>query len=127
MSEDGLSGAVRFLGYRTDVAAPVKRADVFVLASRHEGLPRVVMEAMACARPVVATNVRGSRDLVRDGESGLLVPLGRPEPLAEALLRLIGDRALARRMGAAGREMAQEYALPRVLAEMDAIYRRFLR
>ncbi len=126
VSEDGLSGSVRFLGYRTDVPRLLNRADVFVLASQREGLPRVVMEAMACARPVVATNVRGSRDLVRDGESGLLVPLGRPEPLAEALLRLIGDRALARRMGAAGREMAQEYALPRVLAEMDDIYRRFL-
>jgi glycosyltransferase involved in cell wall biosynthesis len=75
---------------------------------------------------VVATDVRGSRDLVRDGESGLLVPLDRPDLLAEALMRLLGDRALARRMGAAGQSMVQAYSLERVLGEMDAIYSRFL-
>ena len=102
VSREGLSGSVRLLGYRTDVPRLLNRADVFVLASQREGLPRVVMEAMACARPVVATDVRGSRDLVRDGENGLLVPPGRPDLLAEVLLRLLGDRELAGRMGAAG-------------------------
>jgi glycosyltransferase involved in cell wall biosynthesis len=118
-------GSIRMLGYRIDIPDLLELSDMIVLTSRHEGLPRVVMEAMAAARPVVATDVRGSRDLVRDGESGLLVPLGRPALLADALLRLLGYRALARRMGAAGREMIQEYALDRVLREMDAVYSRF--
>ena len=119
-------GSIRMLGYRTDVPGLLALADIVVLDSRHEGLPRVIMEAMACGRPVVATDVRGSRDLVRDGENGLLVPPGRPELLSEALLRLLGDRALACRMGAAGRKIVQKYALPRVLTEMDAIYCRYL-
>ncbi len=120
-------GSIRMLGYRTDVPDLLAIADVVVLASRQEGLPRVVMEAMAAAKPVVATDVRGNRDLVRNGKSGLLVPLERPDLLAQALLRLIGDRAWPTEMGAAGREMIREYALERVLQEMDAVYRRFLR
>jgi glycosyltransferase involved in cell wall biosynthesis len=119
-------GSIRMLGYRTDIPSLLALSDLVVLTSRHEGLPRVIMEAMAAARPVVATDVRGSRDLVRDGESGLLVPLDRPDLLAEALMRLLGDRALARRMGAAGQSMVQAYSLERVLGEMDAIYSRFL-
>ena len=119
-------GSIRMLGYRNDVPELLALSNVVVLASRHEGLPRVVMEAMAAAKPVVATDVRGSRDLVRNGKSGLLVPLERPDLLAEALLRLLEDRAMARRMGTAGQELIQEYALERVLQEMDAIYHRFL-
>jgi glycosyltransferase involved in cell wall biosynthesis len=120
-------GSIRMLGYRADIPDLLAVSDVVVLASRHEGLPRVIMEAMAAGKPVVATDVRGSRDLVRDGKSGLLAPLERPDLLAKALLRLLGDRALACRMGTAGRELIQEYGLERVLQEMDAIYRRYLR
>ena len=121
-----LGDSVRFLGYRNDVPELLALSDLLVLTSRREGLPRVVMEAMAAARPVVATDVRGSRDLVRNGKSGLLVPLGRPDRLAEALLALLSDRTLASEMGAAGRELIQEYSLERVLREMDAIYHRYL-
>ena len=119
-------GSIRMLGYRNDVPELLALSDLVVLASRHEGLPRVVMEAMAAAKPVVATAVRGSRDLVRNGKSGLLVPLERPDLLAEALLRLLGDRTLACEMGAAGRELMREYSLERVLREMDVIYHQYL-
>jgi glycosyltransferase involved in cell wall biosynthesis len=119
-------GSIRMLGYRNDVPELLALSDLVVLASWHEGLPRVVMEAMAAAKPVVATAVRGSRDLVRNGKSGLLVPLERPDLLAEALLRLLGDRTLACEMGAAGRELMREYSLERVLREMDVIYHRYL-
>jgi glycosyltransferase involved in cell wall biosynthesis len=119
-------GSIRMLGYRDDVPDLLALSDIVVLTSRHEGLPRVVMEAMAAARPVVATDVRGSRDIVRDGESGLLVPLGRLDRLADALLVLLSDRTLASEMGAAGRELIQEYSLERVLREMDAIYHQYL-
>jgi glycosyltransferase involved in cell wall biosynthesis len=119
-------GSIRMLGYRSDVPDLLACSDIAVLTSRHEGLPRVVMETMAAGRPVVATNVRGSRDLVRDGENGFLVPLDKPGRLAEAMLRLLKNPPLAKEMGAAGREMIGEYALERVLREMDDIYGRFL-
>ncbi|MBC7292914.1 MAG: glycosyltransferase family 4 protein, partial [Thermoleophilia bacterium] len=69
---------VRFLGFREDVPRLLQATDIFVLPSRREGLPRSVMEAMAAGKPVVATDVRGNRDLVRDGENGFLVPLDDP-------------------------------------------------
>jgi len=117
---------VRFLGFRRDVPAVLAATDVFVLPSTREGLPRSVLEAMAAGLPVVATDVRGNRDLVEDGGNGLLVRVGDVQGLAEALLRLARDPELRRRMGAAGRDKVTDYSLDRVLDEMAAIYRRFL-
>lgn len=117
---------VRFLGFRRDVPTILQASDVLVLVSRHEGLPRSVLEAMAAGLPVVATDVRGNRDLVEDGVNGLLVRVGDVQGLAEALLRLARDPELRRRMGAAGRDKVTDYSLDRVLDEMAAIYRRFL-
>ena len=83
------------------------RAAVVVCPSRREGFGVTCLEAMAHARPVVATNVGGLRDLVVDGETGLLVPPRDPRALRAAVERLLGDRELRRRLGAAGRERAQ--------------------
>lgn len=118
---------VRFLGYREDVPEVLAAADVFVLASRREGLPRAVMEAMAAGKPIVVTNVRGSRDLVAHGETGYLVSLGDEKALATALTKLLEDCDLARRMGEAGRKRIAPYALENVLAEMQMVYSRFLK
>ena len=117
---------VRFLGFRCDVPQILAGSDVFVLPSRREGLPRSVLEAMATGLPVVATDVRGNRDLVEDGVNGFLVQVGDVDGLAHALLRLLGDQDLRKRMGQAGREKAQAYSLARVLEEMAAVYRRYL-
>jgi glycosyltransferase involved in cell wall biosynthesis len=84
------------------------------------------MEAMAAGKPVVATNARGSRDLVEHGVTGLLVELGDVDGFAQALLQLIRDPELRRRMGEASRAKIQDYDLSRVLAEMAAIYGRYL-
>ena len=97
---------VRRLGYRADVAAVLAAADIFVLPSQFEGLPMSVIEAMLTALPVVATNIRGPREQVIDGETGLLVPPGDIPALANALRRLVQDAAQRRRMGAAGRDLA---------------------
>ena len=89
----------------TDVADIWRRADIFVLASRGgEGLPRALIEAAACGRPLVVTDVPGNRDFVRDGVEGLLVPPDDPARLAEALARLASDADLRRRMGMAARQ-----------------------
>ncbi|MFL1462618.1 glycosyltransferase family 4 protein [Roseococcus sp. DSY-14] len=97
---------LRPLGYRHDVARLLRGADLFCLPSHFEGLPMSIIEAMLSGLPVVATDIRGPRELVRPDETGLLVPPGAVAPLAAALERLAGDAALRARMGAAGRDRA---------------------
>jgi glycosyltransferase involved in cell wall biosynthesis len=117
---------VHFLGFRGDVPQLLQSADIFVLPSRREGLPRSIMEAMAAGKPVVATDVRGNRDLVGNGVTGILVKLGDVVGLAQAILQLIHDPELRLRMGEAGREKMQAYSLDHVIKEMSEIYARYL-
>jgi glycosyltransferase involved in cell wall biosynthesis len=122
----GMGEAVRFLGHRDDVAALLQAADVFVLASRNEALPLSIIEAMAAARPVVATRVGSVEDLVRDGREGLVVPAGDAAALAAAMERLAGDGALRRRMGAAGasraaRRFSREALVGKALRILDNV------
>jgi glycosyltransferase involved in cell wall biosynthesis len=109
--ELGLAGRVRFAGERDDVAALLPTFDVFVLSSREEGIPNALLEAMAAARPVVATAVGGTPEVVHAGETGWLVPPGEPAALAAAL-----DEALVHPGEAVRRGLAARQA---VLATMD--------
>jgi len=104
----GLDGAVRFAGFRADAPAALQELDVLVLPSWIEGLPLVVLEAMAQGTPVVATAVGGTPEAVVDGETGLLVPPRDPAALSTALERLLGDPDLRRRLGEAGRARVRE-------------------
>jgi glycosyltransferase involved in cell wall biosynthesis len=104
----GLTEHVRLAGDRRDVPAQLAAADVFVLSSASEGMPVSVLEAMAAGLPVVASRVGGVPELVAEGESGLLVDPGEPDELAAALLRLVQDPELRRRLGAAGRARAEQ-------------------
>jgi glycosyltransferase involved in cell wall biosynthesis len=106
--ELGIGDRVRFLGRRDDVPALLAAADALVLPSSIEGLPLVVLEAMAAGRPVVATSVGGTPEAVVDGETGLLVPPGDIEALAHAIDALLGDPELARRLGEAGGRRVRE-------------------
>jgi len=101
-ADPALAARIRLLGYRDDVADLLRAADIFTLPSHREGMPRSIVEAMLTALPVVATDVRGSREEVIQGETGLLVPVADPAALAGALARLAGDAELRARMGAAG-------------------------
>ncbi|MEO3470987.1 glycosyltransferase family 4 protein [Roseomonas sp. CAU 1739] len=94
------------LGYRHDIAAILAASDVFCLPSHFEGLPMSIIEAMLTGLPVVATDIRGPREQVRDGQTGYLVPPMADAPLAQALSRLAEDPAQRGRMGAAGRALA---------------------
>lgn len=122
----GLGGRVVFGGYRPDADALLAEFDVFVLPSWIEGLPLVVLEAMAQKTPVVATPVGGTPEVVNDGETGLLVPPRDPDALADTIRALLDDPERARRMGEAGYTrvsslfVAGEMAT-RVLAVYDAI------
>ncbi|MBY0396427.1 MAG: glycosyltransferase family 4 protein, partial [Thermoleophilia bacterium] len=106
----GVADRVRFVGKvpHDDVGWWMAAGDVFVLPSLSEGLPTVVCEAMNCGRPVVATAVDGTPEIVRDGETGLLVPPSDARALADALARLVDDPALAARMGARALEIGRE-------------------
>jgi glycosyltransferase involved in cell wall biosynthesis len=100
---------------------------VFVLPSLYESFGYVTLEAMALSRPVVATRVAGSRDLVRDGESGLLVEPGDDRALGDAVLRLLSDRALAAKFGAAGAARAEYFTRSRMATAIASLYGHILR
>ena len=100
----GVAGAVHLVGHRSDARMLLDAADVFVLPSRHEGMPLVLLEAMDAGLPVVATRVIGSEEVVVDGETGLLVRPRDPAALEHALSRLLADPALRASFGQAGRQ-----------------------
>jgi glycosyltransferase involved in cell wall biosynthesis len=102
----GLQERVRFLGIRADVAEILNASDVFVLSSLWEGNPMSVMEAMAAGLPVVSTAVGGVPELVREGETGLLVPSEDAAALAQAMQALVDDPVRRQAMGAAARQHA---------------------
>jgi glycosyltransferase involved in cell wall biosynthesis len=105
----GLNAVVRLLGQRGDIAELLAGADAYVSPSLSEGAPVTHLEAMAAGAPVVATGVGGVPEIISDGENGLLVPAGQHEPLADALIRLLGDDELARRLADRGRETVREF------------------
>lgn len=117
-------GVVEFLGQRSDVLELNQAAAVVVLASTQgEGIPRALLEGAACGAPMVATDVPGCRDVVIDGENGLLVPAAAPQQLAAAILRLLQDDVWRQRMGQAARERVESvYSDQQVIAQTCAIY-----
>ena len=118
-----VDGAVRWLGVRSDMPRLLAACDVVALASDWEGFGLALLEAMAAARPVVATSVGGVPEVVSDGETGLLVPAGDMFGLAEALARLLRVDADRERMGAAAARRAREtFALDRMRAATQAVY-----
>jgi glycosyltransferase involved in cell wall biosynthesis len=93
---------------RSDIPQLLAAMDLFTLPSWREGMPRTIIEAMMMALPVVATDIRGSREEVVDGETGLLVPLRNPKALAKAIESLYKDREKSKTMGKASRNRALE-------------------
>lgn len=121
--ERGLEGAFTLLGQRRDVPEVIAALDVFAMPSLWEGLPYVVLEAMAAGKPVVASDVNGNRDLVADGETGLLVPPQQPDALAAAILRLLADPPLAAALAARGREQVlARFSIDSMLARYGALF-----
>lgn len=108
----GLDDAVILAGYRRDIPDVLAALDVFAMPSLWEGMPYGVLEAMASSKPVIASDVNGCRDLVSNGETGLLVPPRDPRALASALEQVLSDRDLAARLAIAGRALVRrEYSL----------------
>jgi glycosyltransferase involved in cell wall biosynthesis len=104
--ELGIADSVHFLGHLNPIQKAIERSAVVVVPSMGEGFGMVALEAMERARPVIAAEVGGLGELVRDGETGMLVAPGESEPLRDAILHLAGNLELAQRMGTAGRRRA---------------------
>lgn len=121
--ELGVADRVDFAGYRADAAELMGRAALVVLPSWTEGLPMTLLEAMARRRPVVATPVGGTPEVVADGETGVLVPARDPAALADAIAALLRDPARRRRLGDAGRaRVAAQFTLERTAGRILDLY-----
>jgi glycosyltransferase involved in cell wall biosynthesis len=119
----GLRPYVAFLGHRPDARTLFGTLDVFLLTSRFEGLPYSAIEALAAGTPVVATDVSGTRDVVRPDASGLLAPAGDIEALAASVVRLLDDVSLRRRLGDTGRnDVLGRFSVERMVDSTAALY-----
>jgi glycosyltransferase involved in cell wall biosynthesis len=124
----GLEGAVRMIGFRRDVPEVMAALDVLVLPStRSEAASQVIPQALAVGTPVIATDVGGSRELVRDGDTGRLVRAGDPTVLAAAILDCLTDRGGARAMARRGQALVRErHSLDAAMTRTMAVYRELL-
>jgi glycosyltransferase involved in cell wall biosynthesis len=122
------TGAVEWWGQRSDPEAVLAQSTVVVLPSYREGLPKVLLEAAACGRPMIATDVPGCREVVERGVTGLLVPARDADGLARAILQLLADPETARQMGRRARELAErEFSIEAVARLTLDVYDELLR
>ena len=121
--ENGLRDRVIWLGEQTDVPGWLAAADLFVHTADFEGMPNAVMEAMSTGLPVIASAVDGTRDLIEDGRSGLLVPSGDAEAFAAAITRVMDDEELAHTLGQeAHRVITEKFTLDRMIQSYDQLF-----
>ena len=123
IDEYGLQDRIRLQGFTEDFPGALAGADMFVLSSLTEGLPVVVLEAMAAGVPVVATDAGGTREVVVDDVTGLLVPLDDPKALAEALVRVASENPLRERLGKGGFELvSSQFTFDRQARQYEDLY-----
>jgi glycosyltransferase involved in cell wall biosynthesis len=126
-AELGVAERCRFVGFRRDIADWYSAFDAFLMTSENEGTPVAAIEALASARPVVATDAGGTRTVVEHGRSGFLAPVGDTDELATRLAELARDRTLASRLGAFGSEdVRRRFTVERMEREVQALYHREL-
>lgn len=123
----GLENAVLFTGFQMDVSEIIATFDVAVLPSFFEGMGRVLLEAMAMEKPVVASKVGGIPDIVEDGVDGVLVKPGKAHELAAAIDRILSDKNLAESLGVAGRnKIKEQFSAQHMVESIEALYRDLL-
>ncbi len=114
---------VIFTGTRGDIYDIIPSMDVFVLSSLNEGLGRVLLEAMAAGRPVVATKVGGVPEVVKDGITGILVPPSDPEEMSSAIMKILTNPEMADAMGEEGRKWAERFDIQNAVEKLESLYR----
>lgn len=117
-----LNENIIMLGYRKDVNEIISACDIGILMSYREGLPRNIMELMACKKPVIGTNIRGIRDLIKDGVNGFLVALNDYERTAEKIELLYKNKKLLNDMSSNAYEIVKEYDLQKVLEQIESVF-----
>jgi glycosyltransferase involved in cell wall biosynthesis len=120
----GIADYVHFLGSREDVHEILPCFEILVLPSLWEGFPHILLEAMALEVPVIATDVSGSRELVKTGETGMLVPPADPPALARAILQMLGDPAEMRRMARQAKQLASHFTMQNAASYYGQVYQR---
>ena len=122
----GLSSSVKFTGHRTDLKNIYSSFDLFLMTSLTEGMPNTVLEAMALELPVVSTDIGGLPELVEDGVSGLLLPVGDVDSLSEAVTRLLNDEKLREQYSLAARKkIEQNFDFSNRVKKMEELYVQF--
>ncbi len=124
--EMGISDNIIFLGWRDDLVKIISIYDIFVLPSLNEGMGRVLVEAMALGKSIVASNVGGIPDLVIHGKNGFLVPPKNPKQLAKYIQVLLEDKDKREKMGLAGKEMAYNFTSERMVEKIANLYKKLL-
>ncbi len=121
-------GILEWWGHRQDMPQVLAQSSMIVLPSSYrEGLPKILLEAGAIGRPVVTTDVRGCRDVIKNGENGFLVPLGDISELADAIGKLLENEELRTEMGVMGRKIVEEnYSIDRIVDETLSVYKTML-
>ena len=122
IEEAGLSACIQLLGYHTDLEKYVNASDLVVSASKREGLPLNIMEAMLCGKAVVASNNRGHRELIENSVTGTVVAECSPNQIAEATLELIEDSGKRKKSGDAAKKTIQPYTSKNITKELQSIY-----
>jgi len=120
-------GAVEWWGLRLDMPVVLAHSTIVCLPSHHEGMPKVLLEAAACARPIVATDIPGCREIAHPGQNALLAPVGDAQALAQAIQALLADAQMRHDFGAAGRRIVEQQFSDQMVAEQVlALYARLL-
>jgi glycosyltransferase involved in cell wall biosynthesis len=123
----GLCRHVRFLGFAQNILDYLHATDIFLFTSDTEGMPNSLLEAMACRLPVIATRIGGTVEVIQDNENGLIVPPGDDAEIARAILRLLDDNALCKRLAEnAFRTIQERFSIDSVASKYIALYRRIL-
>ncbi|MEH6991041.1 glycosyltransferase family 4 protein [Cytobacillus firmus] len=122
----GLNKNIHFLGFRRDISKLMALSDIAVSSSRQEGLPVNIMEAMATGLPLVVTDCRGNRDLVKNNENGYVVPINNEEKFAEAITKLYKSVKIRNNFSLKGLEYVERFSLEKITREMEKIYMELL-
>ncbi len=118
-----LGGSVIFTGFQSDAISYINALDIFVLTSKSEGLPRVILEAMLMGKPVIASDITGPSELVVEGDTGFLVPVGKTEAIAGAIIRLTENAALREQMGEKAKErVIRNFPVEKYVNDVENIF-----
>jgi len=124
----GIKNKVIFAGWKSDIPQLINTFDIFALPSLNEGMGRVLVEAMAMGKPIVASDIGGIPDLVKDGANGILFTPRDVDAMAEAIIKLLLDRELRRKMGNEGKKLAYPaYDASVMVRKIEGLYKDLLK